>query len=340
MPLHKKLTGTDIHQAYAFTFADATARLAGTGYTLTSEDVGKIALQSDNKTFWALQNHSPITWAELTNTTVPPGYTNEEAQDAVGGILADTDTVDFTYDDETPAISAVVKPGSLTDNHVATANKDGVAGTASMRTLGTGAQQSCAGNDSRLSNARTPTAHKSSHVSGGGDAFLSTDVIEAIVKRLQTTTGPTTMTMGAVSDGQFLKRSGTTVVGDTPVGTFGSQFQQVDTDAEITTSSSTFQTAQTLSLTSLPAGTYIIGFYMECGHTNADKVDVRVTIDGDPRSTATLNPETSDGEFTFSGFSVDALSSGNHTILLQYMSTNSTASARARRRRLMIWRQS
>ena len=40
----------------------------------------------------------------------PPGttYTDEEAQDAVGGILADTPTVAFTYDDATPAITADV----------------------------------------------------------------------------------------------------------------------------------------------------------------------------------------------------------------------------------------
>ncbi len=49
-----------------------------------------------------------------------------------------------------------VADGGLTDADIATANKDGIAATASMRTLGTGAQQACAGNDSRLSDARTP----------------------------------------------------------------------------------------------------------------------------------------------------------------------------------------
>lgn len=37
------------------------------------------------------------------------GYTDEMAQDAVGGILADTSHLDFTYDDATPAISATIK---------------------------------------------------------------------------------------------------------------------------------------------------------------------------------------------------------------------------------------
>ena len=46
------------------------------------------------------------------------GYTNEEAQDAVGIILTDTTTIDFTYDDTTPTISAIVKLNSIDANHL------------------------------------------------------------------------------------------------------------------------------------------------------------------------------------------------------------------------------
>jgi len=41
------------------------------------------------------------------------GYTDEEAQDAVGNILTDTATIDFTYDDATPEITADVIPGGV-----------------------------------------------------------------------------------------------------------------------------------------------------------------------------------------------------------------------------------
>lgn len=58
-----------------------------------------------------------------------------------------------------PSIAAL----AVTDAKVATANKDGVAGTPSMRTLGVGAQQACAGNDVRLSDSRNPNG------SAGGD---------------------------------------------------------------------------------------------------------------------------------------------------------------------------
>lgn len=51
------------------------------------------------------------------------GYTDEQAQDAVGGILVDTATVDFTYDDATPQITADVKDGSITVGKLSTTAK-------------------------------------------------------------------------------------------------------------------------------------------------------------------------------------------------------------------------
>lgn len=48
---------------------------------------------------------------------------------------------------------------------------DAAAGTGSRRTLGTGATQAAAGNDARFTDARTPTAHQSTHQSGNSDAL-------------------------------------------------------------------------------------------------------------------------------------------------------------------------
>ncbi len=53
-----------------------------------------------------------IAWVEMASGG--SGYTDEEAQDAVGTILTDTATVDFTYDDAFPKISADVKNDSIT----------------------------------------------------------------------------------------------------------------------------------------------------------------------------------------------------------------------------------
>lgn len=76
---------------------------------------------------------------------------------AAGGDLAGSN-----YPNPTIAANAV------TDTKVASANKDGVAGTACMRTLGSGSTQACAGNDSRLSDSRAPTG------AAGGDLTGST----------------------------------------------------------------------------------------------------------------------------------------------------------------------
>lgn len=62
-----------------------------------------------------------------------------------------------------------IAAGVVTHVEVAAANKDGLAAVPSMRTLGTGALQAAAGNDARLSDARTPTAHAPTHLSTGTD---------------------------------------------------------------------------------------------------------------------------------------------------------------------------
>ncbi len=55
-------------------------------------------------------------------------------------------------------------------------------------------------------------AHKARHISGGADAFATTDLLEAIVKRIKES-GGTTLTVGAVADGQVVQRSGTDLIG-------------------------------------------------------------------------------------------------------------------------------
>lgn len=64
MPNHKNLTYADNHIIHSFVYANETARTSATG--LVSTDIGKVAYQSDDKSFWVLQNYSPVTWVSIT----------------------------------------------------------------------------------------------------------------------------------------------------------------------------------------------------------------------------------------------------------------------------------
>ncbi len=56
----------------------------------------------------------PTSKAVADAITAGGGYTDENAQDAVGAMIADTATVDLTYTDATPELKADVKDGSIT----------------------------------------------------------------------------------------------------------------------------------------------------------------------------------------------------------------------------------
>jgi hypothetical protein len=72
---------------------------------VTVDDSGSINIPSGQQ---YLVNGSPV-----------EGYSDEQAQDAIGTILTDTTTVDFTYTDETPSITADVKDASVANAKLA-----------------------------------------------------------------------------------------------------------------------------------------------------------------------------------------------------------------------------
>lgn len=97
---------------------------------------------------------------------------------AHGGIVASTDarlTDQRVPIDGSVTNAKVAATAAIAESKLALAS-DAVATTPSRRSLGTGAQQATAGNDPRLSDARTPTAHKATHATGGTDALAPADI--------------------------------------------------------------------------------------------------------------------------------------------------------------------
>ncbi len=120
---------------------------------------------------------------------------------------------------ETRIPSAQVKDGSLTDADIAAANKDGAAGTASMRTLGTGATQSCAGDDSRLSDNRT-------------DAAAIHDDVSAEISAVAEKTTPVSADLLIIEDSAASNAKKRVQIGNLPTGADAEAFHD-DESSEI-----------------------------------------------------------------------------------------------------------
>lgn len=139
---------------------------------------------------------------------------------------------------KTRIVSQDIGDASITDADIAAANKDGTSGTASLRTLGAGAAQATAGNDSRLTESGTHVADTSAAHAAASIAFTpngsigSTDVQAAIQEVRDEAAGG-----GAPSTSDYLVGtadgglSAEIVVGTAPGGELGGTWASPTVDA-------------------------------------------------------------------------------------------------------------
>lgn len=106
MALHRNITGDDIHVVHTWTYADETARLAADSFV--EGDVGKIALQESDATFWILTDYSTPDWTQLGGAGTASGaiytwtYADTATREAATGFSAsDVGKVAWQLDDDT-----------------------------------------------------------------------------------------------------------------------------------------------------------------------------------------------------------------------------------------------
>jgi hypothetical protein len=128
--------------------------------------------------------------------------------------------------------------------------------------------------------------HKDTHVSGGSDAFTSTDFLEAVVARLRESGGPTDLLMGAVPDDHLLVRAGATIVGiDYSIGIIAPSVdvQEVSPAAGVATTSLVFIDLPGASFITLAGATrdYIVNFTGTAFVNKANKsINIRFVVGG------------------------------------------------------------
>jgi hypothetical protein len=120
-------------------------------------------------------------------------------------------------------------------------------------------------------------------------------------------------------------------------GVYGTQRVYASSEGESSTSSGTFQTKVTLTTPSVPAGTYRIEWYAEHRQQSTSNSALRrVQLDGVDISNESVEMKDTTNWVGRSGFYEGALSSGVHTVTIQYATENSTT--RIRRARLSFIR--
>lgn len=100
MAFHSEEAGTSIHVAYAFEYADASARTSATG--LVASDVGKFARQLDDNSIWILTDESPVTWSQVGGVGISGSIGVEEGNVSEGTAT----TIDFDDSDFNVSVAA------------------------------------------------------------------------------------------------------------------------------------------------------------------------------------------------------------------------------------------
>jgi len=176
----------------------------GGPFTLPGGVAGQI--MRHNGTKWtaygttALADGVVLTWTDAGGWAAaasPAGYTDEQAQDAVGAMLLDSTEIDFTYNDATPSLTAVLKTTGV------------AGGTYNSLTVDTKGRVTAASVVAYLTANQTITL--SGDVTGSGTTAITTTIANnaVTVAKMQTLAGLSVLGRSANSTGNMAAITGT-----------------------------------------------------------------------------------------------------------------------------------
>lgn len=114
------VTNAKLANMPAWTIKARNSSTAGDPQDIMSTDVPSGTPVSDDLLLGWKAAGSLVKFTVDQITSLVPVYTDEQAQDAVGGILTDSSSIDFTYNDSANTITAAVIPGGV--DHALLAN--------------------------------------------------------------------------------------------------------------------------------------------------------------------------------------------------------------------------
>jgi len=298
MAFHCELTDLDIHVINTWTYANSAARDAATGFT--SDDVYKVAVQTDNNSVWMLVDESPITWQALGGVII-----SEISHCDLDNLLVDCHTQYSPLDGSRaytqpvcgapPTIGAHLATKAYVDGEIVTdhGDLDGLLDVEDHPDYST------------LDGARAYTAPVS-----GQDPTLDNHLVTK-------------------SYADSLSGAG---------GTFGSEYQEAVSEGESSTTSSSYQQKLRMTTISLPAGDYMIQYNWEFNGDN-DHGFSRAQLDDSTDLAEDRYDSSQVGYIIISGFALESLS-GVHTIDIDFRANSGGDTMLIRRARIALWRVS
>jgi hypothetical protein len=255
--------------------------------------LGSVLFSGDNSTQTTAWTGT-VAWSGVTGTpTTISDYGITDAVSSSDSRLTDARTpTSHDHGNITNAGAIGTTSGQIvvttTNGALTTAATISSASVTGLPTAGTGSSNYCAGDDSRLSNSRTPSAHKTSHATGGTDALTAADIGAAAVSHTHSAADLTSGTVAVARLPTVLEQ--TVTVGNSGTSTTLSltngSVQTVTLSGNCTFTMPTASAGASLTLILTQSGTFTATFtgVLWAGGTaptitaTANKVDILVFV--------------------------------------------------------------